>query len=179
MKAALGVQLATALAAATSLRVDATEEYLDVSCQGFVYRLYLFSERDEAMHGRAGQPGSNIPAGAGQPGQPLQQQQHHRHAAAHAPPRALQLAWHTGLVAGLESSNAAFGPACRLAKRWVGAQLLLGAPHVCEEAVELLVAAAFDMAGPWARPGSRMAGEPRGQGSGGWWGCHSCGGVPP
>jgi hypothetical protein len=81
---------------------------------------------------------------------------HHHHAEAHSPPRALLLSWHHGLAAGLEGQHAAYGPTCRLAKRWLGCQLM--GSQLGDEAVELLVAAAF--CGPAAAPppASRITG---------------------
>jgi U3 small nucleolar RNA-associated protein 22 len=141
MKAALGCQLAAALAASAGLRASPSEEGVDVFADGFAFRLLLHTDRDAAMHAKA--------AAAGPHG-------HHHHAAAHAPPRALLLSWHHGLVSTLEGKHAAYGPACRLAKRWVGAQLM--GSQVAEEAVELLVGAAFT--GPCIAPppASRISG---------------------
>ncbi len=82
---------------------------------------------------------------------------HSHHHAAHTPPRPLCLSWHHGLVSGAEGQHAALGPTVRLAKRWVGAQLL--GNHVCEEAVELLVVAALTAPGPLPAPASRLAGR--------------------
>ncbi len=75
-----------------------------------------------------------------------------------AAPEALPLvrSWHHGLVQRVAGGNAAYAPACRLAKRWVAAHLLSN--HVRDEAVELLVAAAFAAPGPLGPPGSRVAG---------------------
>ncbi len=71
--------------------------------------------------------------------------------------RPLTRSWHHGLVSNIGGTNPAFGPACRLAKRWVSVHMMSN--HVCEEAVELLVAAAFTGLGPREQPGSRVAGE--------------------
>jgi len=47
-------------------------------------------------------------------------------AAAGAPvPRPVMLSRHHGLIAALEAAHAAYGPTVRLAKRWLGLQLLL------------------------------------------------------
>ena len=54
-----------------------------------------------------------------------------------------QRAQHHGLIAGLAGENPAFSLAGRLAVRWVAAHLCLGC-HVAPEAVELIVAAAFE-----------------------------------
>ena len=45
MKAALGVQLAEELFTGFGIRADATEEYIDTFTDGFVFRLYLCSDR--------------------------------------------------------------------------------------------------------------------------------------
>ena len=171
-KAALGIQLANALTSACGARVDATEECLDVFWEGFVFRLLLFSDRDQAIQnqqtasvaaaaaiaaGAVGMSGiaNGTSAAAAAGGHPHHGP--HHHALSHAPPRVLQLSWHQGLVAGVEGQNAAFGPSVRLAKRWLGAQLLLGG-HVREEVVELLMVAAFTQPSRTPPPGSRLAG---------------------
>lgn len=82
---------------------------------------------------------------------------HHHHAAAHSPPRVLLLSWHHGLVATLEGQHAAFGPSCRLAKRWLGCQLM--GSQLSEEAVELMVGAAFCGPAKVPPPASRITGE--------------------
>lgn len=54
MKAALGVQLAAALASGYGLHASAAEECVDVLADGFAFRLVLYSGRDEAMLVRVG-----------------------------------------------------------------------------------------------------------------------------
>lgn len=69
------------------------------------------------------------------------------------------LAWHHGIVSATAAENPAFEPAVRLAKRWVASQWL--SPHLREEAVELLMVAAFGRAYPSAvvpPPASRVCG---------------------
>lgn len=100
------------------------------------------TRRDAAMHAKAAAAGPHV---------------HHHHAAAHSPPRVLVLSWHHGLVATLEGQHAAYGPTCRLAKRWVGAQLM--GSQLAPEAVELLVGAAFCGPSLAPLPASRITGE--------------------
>eukprot|EP00775_Hariotina_reticulata_P010181 gene10181-10341_t len=147
MKAALGVQLAAALAAACGAKVTATEEALEVLWQGFAFKLLLYLDRDNpVLAALAGLPGSEAAIAkitAAAAGGPV--------------PRPVVLSRHHGLVSALEAAHAAYGPTVRLAKRWLGLQLLLGS-QVSEEAVELLVGAAFS--GPSCRrtPASRVSG---------------------
>jgi U3 small nucleolar RNA-associated protein 22 len=137
-KAAVGVELAQALRGGFGMDVAAAEGYVDVLTDGFAFRLVLAGERDGAMQHKA-------LAAAGLA----------------APPPEADLAlrlWHQGAVSAAAAANAAFEPAVRLAKRWVGAHLL--SPHLREEAVELLVAAAFASGAGAAAPppASRLAG---------------------
>jgi hypothetical protein len=45
-------------------------------------------------------------------------------------PLPLLLSRHHGLISSLEAAHAAYGPTVRLAKRWLGLQLLLGPTQV-------------------------------------------------
>lgn len=49
--------------------------------------------------------------------------------------------WQQGLVSQTSGANPSFGTALRLAKRWIASQWL--SPHICEEAVELLMVAVY------------------------------------
>jgi hypothetical protein len=60
-------------------------------------------------------------------------------------------------VSGVEGQNAAYGPSVRLAKRWLGSQLLLEG-EVREEVVELIMVEAFTRHSRTPPPGSRLAG---------------------
>jgi U3 small nucleolar RNA-associated protein 22 len=53
MKAALGLQLAAKLQSEFGHFVSASEEAVDVLAEGFVFRLVLYSGRDEAMLAKA------------------------------------------------------------------------------------------------------------------------------
>ncbi|KAI8473415.1 MAG: Nrap protein [Monoraphidium minutum] len=141
MKAAVGCQLAGGLAGAAGFAASPSEEAVDVFVDGFAFRLLLYTDRDAAMHAKAAAAGPHA---------------HHHHAAAHSPPRVLVLSWHHGLIAALEGQHPAYGPTVRLAKRWLGGQLM--GSQLGGEAVELIVGAAF--CGPAAAPppASRIAG---------------------
>lgn len=45
VKAALGAQLALSLESSAALSVSAAESHIDVLCDGFAFRLYLFCSR--------------------------------------------------------------------------------------------------------------------------------------
>jgi U3 small nucleolar RNA-associated protein 22 len=63
---------------------------------------------------------------------------------------------HHGLLATLVGEHPSAGHACRLAKRWVASQML--SYHLCDEAVELMVAAAYSRCGSHSRgAGGRRA----------------------
>ena len=118
------------------LEAAAAEGYVDVLADGFAFRLRLATDRDAAVLAAAR-------AAAAAAGLPPPEQ---------SPAADLALrAWHQGAVSGVAGVIPAFGAAVRLAKRWVGAHLL--SPHLAEEAVELMVAAAFT---------AREAGQPAG-----------------
>lgn len=116
------------------LDAQATEEHVDVLSDGFAFRLRLATERDAAMAAKAlaARQATEGPAARLTPADDM----------------ALRL-WHQGAVGGVAAAAPAFGPTVRLAKRWVGAHLL--SPHLCEEAVELLVVAVFAGEGVAAR----------------------------
>jgi len=138
MKAALGVQLADTLHSGFGIPASAAEDYVDVLYDGFAFRLVLHTERDGAM----------------------QKMLLTAHGMAHPPPDddiALRV-WHQGTISAVAAANPAFEPSVRLAKRWVASQWL--SPHLREEAVELLVAAAFTSGAGVAAPppASRLTG---------------------
>ena len=63
---------------------------------------------------------------------------------------------HHAAISGLATRNPPYCAAVRLAKRWLGAQLL--SPHFCQEAVELMVAEAFCNPSCLPPPGSHWSG---------------------
>jgi U3 small nucleolar RNA-associated protein 22 len=112
-KAAIGVQLAKALHSKHGLYAQAAEDYIDVLSDGFAFRLLLITERESG--GSIGDVGFRD---------------------------LLDLrVWQQGLVSQTSGVNPSFAPALRLAKRWISSQWL--SPHVCEEAVELLMVAVY------------------------------------
>uniref|UniRef100_H3CDV3 Nucleolar protein 6 n=1 Tax=Tetraodon nigroviridis TaxID=99883 RepID=H3CDV3_TETNG len=62
----------------------------------------------------------------------------------------------TSMLHGLQQQHMCFGAACRLAKRWLGAQLL--SDDVTEETADLLVASLFLHPAPFTPPGSPQVG---------------------
>ena len=121
MKAAVGVQLAHALKSSYGTEAIASEHCIDVLFEGFAYRLLLFSERDLlALQKKSASVGwATIPP---EKDIPLRQS-------------------HQGLISSLVGAHPSFKTCCRLAKLWVARQYL--GNHICEEAVELLCAAAY------------------------------------
>jgi hypothetical protein len=75
----------------------------------------------------------------------------------------LVLSWHHGLVSTIEGANAAFGPAARLAKRWVGS---LAAPATCCSASCFRAPVAHECLAAWRPPGQLQL-QAAGQGVGG------------
>jgi U3 small nucleolar RNA-associated protein 22 len=124
------------LEAAFGHSISATEDYVDVLTEGFAFRLLFHSSRDEAMLAKE-ESG-------------LTSYDPRRHA--------IVSSWHHGLISAVASVNPAFAPATRLAKRWVGSQLLSN--HLCDEAIELLMVSAFTSPSPTpTAPGSRLSGR--------------------
>jgi U3 small nucleolar RNA-associated protein 22 len=143
--------------------VQVTETAIDVLSEGFAFRLLLYSGREE-LAVSATKPPPPLPS---RPAGQQQQQQSTAAllAAAASAAAAAQLApelptlsrsWHAGLVSGVAGENPSFAPAARLAARWVAAHCLSGA--LSQEAVELLVVAAYTSPGPAPPPASRTAG---------------------
>lgn len=139
MKAAVGVQLAQSLHSGLGINANATEDYVDVMMEGFVFRLRLYTERDNIIQ-------QNVlrEAGLDYP----------------YPDDDIRLRiWHQGLITATAARNPAFEPTVRIAKRWIASQWL--SPHIREEAIELIVASIFAeqsaliMAPP---PSSRLSG---------------------
>ncbi|GLC36668.1 hypothetical protein PLESTM_000487400 [Pleodorina starrii] len=163
MKAALGLQLAGALASSYSHHVVASEESLDVLLDGFAFRLVLYSGRDEAMLTKAASTAAAVAAAAAATATVA-----NGGVASGGPTLGsgllspeespLLLSWHHGLVSLVGGANSAFAPAARLAGRWVAAHMMSN--HIGPQAVELVTAAAFAGAGsPGAPPpGSRLTG---------------------
>ncbi|CAL8472362.1 g11905 [Coccomyxa elongata] len=131
-KAAMGCQLADELATGFGLRTSASQSCVDVFAEGYAFRLFLSSDRDQAMAAKMSSPDE---ATLGSPGGQL---------AARATFGALQrqLAHHA-LMSTLAGTAPAFPPTARLAHRWLSSQMLSN--QICQEAGELLVAAAFSL----------------------------------
>ncbi|KAM9858055.1 nucleolar protein 6 [Aulostomus maculatus] len=62
----------------------------------------------------------------------------------------------TSTLHGLQQQHTCFGAVCRLAKRWLGAQLL--SDDITEDAADLLVASLFLQPAPFTPPGSPQVG---------------------
>ncbi|KAK9832639.1 hypothetical protein WJX81_006336 [Elliptochloris bilobata] len=150
-RAALGCQLAEALAGSYGLRAVASEACVDVFADGFVFRLYLHSERDAALAARQKlapvEPSGRVAGAVGLEPSVL------------AFPGYAQLqqrAQHHGFAAALAGNAPAFPGAAQLARRWVAAHML--SSQVAGEAVELLAAAAFTPEAGLPQPATRLAG---------------------
>lgn len=180
MKAALGLQLATALEAAyghrclawggdadskalpgltirsaTSVR-DGGEGGVDVLMEGFAFRIFLHSGREDATAVIAA---AALAASAEEPSAAATSAAVAASAVAVATGEAnpTAISWHHGLVCGVAALTPAFAPACRLAQRWVASQMLSN--HISPEVVELMVASVFaHPAAALPAPGSRMTG---------------------
>eukprot|EP00884_Botryococcus_braunii_P010162 jgi/Botrbrau1/19147/Bobra.0077s0059.1 len=148
VKSGFCVHLAQLLRDKFGIRADASEPFVDVFFEGFVFRIHLHSERDQALATRTEAMERAVPgvtAGAAQD-----------HAKSF---RRLQRAvQHHALVVNAASrpDAPALVPTARLASRWVSAHLLSN--HLSTEAVELLVASLFCSPSTVGPPGSRLVG---------------------
>ncbi|KAG2496823.1 hypothetical protein HYH03_005229 [Edaphochlamys debaryana] len=163
MKAALGLQLGSSLAASYGHYVSASEEAVDVLVDGFAFRLVLYSGRDEAMltarsNSTAAGTGATASNPAGLPPPPSVASASVGSGVLSPEESPLMLTWHHGLVSYVAGANASYGPAARLAGRWLAAHMM--SYHVGPQTVELLMAAAYGGAGGPASPppGSRLTG---------------------
>ena len=120
MKAAIGVQLAKALKATHGLESSASEEHVDTMMNGFVFRLRLYSERDFIIQQKS--------SAASLDGIPPEDNISLRQS-------------HQGFISALAAQHPIFESSVKLSKFWIARQWL--GNHICEEAVELLTAAAF------------------------------------
>ncbi|GAX78374.1 hypothetical protein CEUSTIGMA_g5816.t1 [Chlamydomonas eustigma] len=151
-KAALGLQLAGLIETGFGYKTVASEDSVDVLMDGFAFRLLLYSTRDEAMLVKEqALMASSITRNVWE-------------APSLHPIPSMQLSnnplvrsWHHGLVSSATGVNPSLAPAIRVAKRWVGTQMLSN--HIAEEAVELLVvAAAASLSTSLPPPGSMLTG---------------------
>lgn len=183
MKAALGLQLATALEAAYGHRclawggdpdsktahgttkpspsssIHGAEGGVDVLMEGFAFRMFLHSGREDATAVIAAAAALAASSDDAAPSAAALTAAATASAVATATGEAnpTAISWHHGLVCGVAALTPAFAPTCRLAQRWVASQMLSN--HISAEVVELMVAAVFaHPAAALPAPGSRMTG---------------------
>ncbi|EFN61369.1 Nucleolar protein 6 [Camponotus floridanus] len=133
-KAAFHIQIAECLRKQYQLKAQANPSYIDVYQDGFVFRLRVAHQKEIALLKQIKEDGV-IKYKDNEKSIKLENKLFHL-------PK-LSSALH-----GLHSQQPSFGPACRLAKRWLSAQLL-DDTHVPEVVVELLMASIYLMPEPY------------------------------
>jgi len=141
-------------------RCRTLSESLEISFQGFVFRLYMAQPRElELLRKMQAKNYKRLAA--------VRQMRVHskykdsdfevlRRQYAKVNERDRQVPFHAGITRGLALAHRFFSPTVRLAKRWVHAHLFTN--HLRAEAVELLVASLFTDSSPFSKPCSALAG---------------------
>ncbi|XP_069043565.1 nucleolar protein 6 [Lepisosteus oculatus] len=143
IKAAFHVQLAALLRAQHQLPCQPSPTHLDVYKDGLVFRVQVAYHREPQVLRETVSPEGMLRYRDNAEAQRLELETLHR-------------PYLTGMLQGLQQQHLAFGAACRLAKRWLGAQLFLG--ELSEDAADLLVASVFLRPAPHTPPGSPQVG---------------------
>nr|XP_015217491.1 PREDICTED: nucleolar protein 6 [Lepisosteus oculatus] len=143
IKAAFHVQLAALLRAQHQLPCQPSPTHLDVYKDGLVFRVQVAYHREPQVLRETVSPEGMLRYRDNAEAQRLELETLHR-------------PYLTGMLHGLQQQHLAFGAACRLAKRWLGAQLFLG--ELSEDAADLLVASVFLRPAPHTPPGSPQVG---------------------
>lgn len=114
---AFAAQLCQGLRKSWGFLTSATEDYFDVECSKFIFRCYIYVEKE-----------ASLMKSQGLAWETCELRNIHR-------PR------HVRKLLALAQANSIFGPACRLFKRWIAS--LLYSEQIPEELAELIVANVF------------------------------------
>lgn len=134
LKQAFLLQLTRLLSAEAHLQASFAKDFLDVACEGFVFRLYLTFNGELQLLKRHGLESSEA----------LER-------------LTITLPKHARAIHGLHTGNVVFGPSVRLAKQFISSQLLMHTV-IAEELVELLMAHVFTENGKFDAPHSSWTG---------------------
>lgn len=114
---AFAAQLCQGLRNSLGFPTSATEDYFDVECSKFIFRCYIYVEKEATLMKSQGLPWDVCEL------------------------RNTHIPRHARKLLALAQANSIFGPACRLFKRWIAS--LLYSEQISEELAELLVANIF------------------------------------
>ncbi|XP_063151962.1 nucleolar protein 6 [Candoia aspera] len=143
IKAAFQVQLAEVLNQQHHLLCRPAPTYTDIYKDGYVFRLQVAYHREPQILKEVVTPEGMLKYQDTPESQQLELEM-------------LHLPFLTSSLHGLQQQYPAFGGTCRLAKRWISAQLL--SDSLSEEAVDLLAASLFLCPAPFTAPSSPQVG---------------------
>uniref|UniRef100_A0A8C3CG05 Nucleolar protein 6 n=1 Tax=Cairina moschata TaxID=8855 RepID=A0A8C3CG05_CAIMO len=143
IKAAFHLQLAELLQQQHQLICRPAVTHTDVYKDGFVFRLQVAYHREPLILKEVVTPEGMVKYQDTEESQQLELETLHR-------------PYLTSSLHGLQQQHPVFGSSCRLAKRWVSAQLL--SDSISEECVDLLVASLFLHPAPFTPPSSPQVG---------------------
>ncbi|XP_077202809.1 nucleolar protein 6-like [Paroedura picta] len=143
IKAAFQVQLAELLHQQHHLLCRPSPAYTDVYKDGYVFRLHVAYHRESQILKEVVTPEGMLKYQDTEESLRLELE-------------TLHLPFLTSTLHGLQQQHPAFGSTCRLAKRWISAQLL--SDSLSEECVDLLAAFLFLCPAPFTAPSSPQVG---------------------
>ncbi|XP_062310472.1 nucleolar protein 6 [Osmerus eperlanus] len=143
IKAAFHVQLGELLSAQQRYVCRPAPTHLDVWKNGLLFRIQVAYHREPQVLRESVSPEGLLVVRDNEEAQALEMETIHKPLL-------------TSTLHGLQQQHPCFGAACRLAKRWLGAQLF--SDDISEDTVDLLVASLFLQPAPFAPPGSPQVG---------------------
>ncbi|KYO18444.1 nucleolar protein 6 [Alligator mississippiensis] len=143
IKAAFHLQLAELLSQQHHFLCRPTASHTDVYKDGYVFRLQVAYHREPQILKEVVTPEGMLKYRDTEESQQLELE-------------TLHLPYLTSCLHGLQQQHPAFSGTCRLAKRWISAQML--SDGLSEECVDLLVASLFLHAAPFTPPSSPQVG---------------------
>ncbi|XP_061117793.1 nucleolar protein 6 isoform X2 [Conger conger] len=143
IKAAFHIRLGELLHTQHQYTCHACPTHLDVCKEGLVFRVQVAYHREPQVLREVVTPEGMLCYRDNPEAQALELETVHK-------------PYLTSTLHGLQQQHPSFGGACRLAKRWLGAQLF--SADVSEDVADLLVASLFLQAAPFTPPGSPQVG---------------------
>ncbi|XP_041957750.1 nucleolar protein 6 [Alosa sapidissima] len=143
IKAAFHIRLAELLKNTHKYPCNPTPTHLDVWKDGLAFRIQVAYHREPQVLREVVSPDGMLLVRDNPEAQALELETQHRPLL-------------TSTLHGLQQQHPCFGAVCRLAKRWLGAQLF--SADVCEDAADLLVAYLFLHPAPFTPPSSPQVG---------------------
>ncbi|KAG7481304.1 hypothetical protein MATL_G00065380 [Megalops atlanticus] len=143
IKAAFHIRLGELLTKHHRYTCHATPTHLDICKDGLVFRVQVAYHREPQILREDISPEGMLRYRDNEEAQALEMETLHR-------------PYLTSTLHGLQPQHSSFGAVCRLAKRWLGAQLFSG--DISEDVADLLVASLFLQPAPFTPPGSPQVG---------------------